>query len=524
MPYPQLRAGPFPEQAIPIRSKKDLFSAAAGCTLIFMDLTTIYGNAVPPSVTKKAERRFRRFAHKFGFDPGRCPPLTAVKGGNGWEEFGIMTVCDAQKADGEPVGKGAGNGILLGTIRMGFGHCRMAIALASAAHSMGYTPYWLDLMSFPDNAASKTIKYLEDWYNRGSRISQRWAFFNKHVWEYITSDAGRQLTFSVQESSLSRIFAPVFRDIPRDMPFLSTHPWAGHAAVAAGMSNVISVVPDNYPLAFHIVEGSTHTVQSPSAYMGYRTFLSMGKHMALTSCMPEEAIRETGHYVDHEIVANIEEDCGHRLRRIRDGETRRFLLTMGGAGAQVRRFADIAAACKGAIEDGKAALLINMGDHKGRWADLEPQLRENGISWTLHTDWNETKAFVREATEHPVRGVHVFLHDSFYAAVYATNLLMRVSDVMITKPSELSFYPVPKLFIHRVGRHEAWGAIRGSEIGDGTIETASSTGLHRTLRLLIEDKDLPELYCSHILKNNRGGIYNGAYNVVKLAKEKRTVT
>ena len=48
-------------------------------------------------------------------------------------------------------------------------------------------------------------------------------------------------------------------------------------------------------------------------------------------------------------------------------------------------------------------------------------------------------------------GIHVFLHENFYAAVYATNILMRVSDVMITKPSELSFYPVPKLFIQRVG-------------------------------------------------------------------------
>ena len=42
---------------------------------------------------------------------------------------------------------------------------------------------------------------------------------------------------------------------------------------------------------------------------------------------------------------------------------------------------------------------------------------------------------------------------------------------MITKPSELSV-PVPKLFIN-VSRHEVWGAIRGSELGDGTLETES---------------------------------------------------
>ena len=99
---------------------------------------------------------------------------------------------------------------------------------------------------------------------------------------------------------------------------------------------------------------------------------------------------------------------------------------------------------------------------------------------------------------------------------------MRVCDVMITKPSELSFYPVPKLFIQRVGRHEAWGAIRGAEIGDGTIETSSVTGLHRTLNLLVNDRDMPALYCDRILRNAKNGVYNGAYEAVKKVRDIRT--
>jgi hypothetical protein len=47
---------------------------------------------------------------------------------------------------------------------------------------------------------------------------------------------------------------------------------------------------------------------------------------------------------------------------------------------------------------------------------------------------------------------------------------MRVMDVMITKPSELAFYPVPKIMYERVGGHEMWGAIRNAELGDGTVE------------------------------------------------------
>ncbi len=486
-----------------------------------MTNTTLYGNNIPKRIAEKAEQRFRHYARKFGFDPARSPALAAYPEGQGYSDFGIMTV--HEKTGALPGGQAfdTDKGIMLGTIRMGFGHCRMAIALASAAHSMGYTPYWLDLMSFPDYAASKTIKYLEDLYNIGSRISQGSRLFNSLVWDYVTSNAARKLSFSVEEDSLSRIFVPLYRDIPRDLPFFSTHPWTGHAAVGAGMTDVVTIIPDNFPLAFHVVEGSLHVVQSPSTYMGYRTFHSMGDGLYLDHTMPPNDIRMVGHYIDHEIVAGLEGDCDARLKRIKDGETRRFLLTMGGAGAQVRRFFDIADTCKSAIEDGKVSLLINMGDHKGRWAELEAMFRKRGIEWTMHSDWAETRAFVKDAHTSPVSGVHVFLHDDFYCAVYATNLLMRVCDVMVTKPSELSFYPVPKLFIQRVGRHEAWGAIRGAEIGDGTIETSSITGLHRILRLLVEDNDLLELYCAHIRRNHRDGMYDGAYNAVKLAIERK---
>ncbi len=510
-----------------------------------MPIQSIYGNPVPVSLQKSAERRFRHYARKFRFDPNESPSLVPSPEGVGYGDFGILTLRDGTESSSAPaflsgetdsgVASIAGtsgiadvaavssagfdleNGVVLGTIRMGFGHCRMAIALASAAHSLGYVPYWFDLMSFSGTAASKTIRHLEDLYNLGSRISQRSRFFNRYVWDYVTNSAAQKLSLSAEDASLSRIFAPLYRDLPRDMPFFSTHPWTGHAAVHAGMTDVVTIVPDNYPIGFHVVEGSRHVVQSPSAYMGYRTFHSMGVGMPISQSMPAEDIRMVGHYVDHEIVAGIEADCDARLKRIRDGRPRRFLLTMGGAGAQVLRFADIARTCKSAIADGKLSLLINMGDHKGRWADLEKMLRADGMSWTLHTEWGETRSFVAEAAASDVRGVHVFLHDDFYCAVYATNLLMRVADVMVTKPSELSYYPVPKLFIQRVGRHEAWGAIRGAEIGDGTIETASESGLRRTLGLLATDRDLPELYCAQILRNARDGLYDGAYNAVRLA-------
>lgn len=459
-------------------------------------------------------------ARRFDFDPANYPRLKAEPMHGASETFGVLKLEEA------PPGDTASNldiehGIVLGTIRMGFGHYRIGLAIASAARSMGLTPYWLDLMSFPDSAASKTITYLEDLYNLGSRLSQRSKLFDRFVWDKVTANAAKRLSYTARDRALASIFEPILRDLPKNIPFMSTHPWTGQAAVRAGMDSIVALIPDNYPLAFHLVEGAVHAVQAPSLYMGYRTLRDMGGGEELFRALPKHDISYVGHYVDHEIVSNIETDCAARLRRIKNKETRRFLLTMGGAGAQARRFADIAHYCKSALESGKVSLLINMGDHKGRWAELRTWLEEDGIPFTLHQNWEATESFTEEIRSGPVKGVHVFLHDSFFAAVYTTNILMRVVDLMITKPSELSFYPVPKLFIQHVGQHEVWGAIRGSELGDGTIETQSDASMRQALRLLIEEDDLIDMYCASILKNARAGIYDGAYGAVHLALERR---
>ncbi len=475
---------------------------------------TIYGNEISAKDAMKSDAMFAYYARKNKFNPSEYPHLTTIPYKNGYDDFGLMSIVEQKPGlDIIPIKKD--KAVLLGTMRMGFGHCRMSLAIASAAKHLGYTPYWFDMLSFDNTAASKTIHQLEYWYNLGSRISQKSKFFNDKIWEKVTSDAGQYLSASYRNKAISKIFSPLYHEIPKSIPCLSTHPWVGYAAKEAGLENIITIIPDNYPLGFHVVEGTVHSVQTPSKYMGYRTFLHMGKNNPISQCMPIEDIFESGHYIDHEIRHNIEKDCDMRLKRMKDKKPRRFLLTMGGAGAQVQKFADILNITKHEIDNKKLSFFINMGDHKGRWLELEKKLKASGIEWVMHNEWSSTKDFIYYSENHEVTGVHIFLHDDFYAAVYTTNLLMRISDVMITKPSELSFYPVPKLFIQRVGRHEAWGAICASEGGDGTIETTTASGLKRTLDTLIHETDLIELYCKHIVKNAKFGKYDGAYNVVK---------
>jgi hypothetical protein len=71
-----------------------------------------------------------------------------------------------------------------------------------------------------------------------------------------------------------------------------------------------------------------------------------------------------------------------------------------------------------------------------------------------HFTWLDTKEFTESIRKNPAHGLHVFLHNNTFHAVYAINYLMRVMDAMITKFSELAFYPIPKIFNARVGGHE----------------------------------------------------------------------
>ena len=95
--------------------------------------------------------------------------------------------------------------------------------------------------------------------------------------------------------------------------------------------------------------------------------------------------------------------------------------------------------------------------------------------------------------------------------------LMRASDVLLTKPGELSFYPVPKLMLHRVGGHEMWGAIRAAEVGDGSYECEKTEEVLAMLDEITNGDEILPALCRCILRAKAAGIYNGAYEAVKLA-------
>lgn len=500
----------------------------------------IFGNAMSRGTYKKAVRGKKGYVRKFGDDSKVDYELTIRENKHIGDILEVKDIVVARPKDNrsKDVNRAAGdtavgnsadtavqfdheNGIIVGNIRMGFGHYRISMAIASAAHSMGYTPYWMDLNSFPDTTCTKVISAQNDLYSLGSRISQKSRLFNKLVWEPMNYEGFRKLSYNACDQKNAELMAPVYRKIPKDIPVVGTHVWPAQAAVHAGMEHVVNAIPDNWPMALHLSEGSIHTIQTHNSYMGYRILNGMDGKKVLKP-MPADSLIYTGHYIDHELVSNIENDCDARIARKKNGEPMRFLLTIGGAGAQKEIFAAIIKRLLPAVRKGKAALYVNVGDYKNMWEQLKTELPQLGHMAKEHFDnWEETKKFAEYALSGEVKGIHGFYHSDIFEAVYCTNLLLRSCDVLVTKPSELAFYPVPKLFIKRVGGHERWGAIHSAEIGDGTLECEDIAHTLQMVELFMNDDNLLKDMCGNIIKNKQLGIYDGAYKVVELAMKSK---
>ncbi len=411
------------------------------------------------------------------------------------------------------------NAVVIGTIRMGYGHYRLSLAFASAARALGFTPYWLDFMNIKGSTASKIISHLNSLYSLGSRLSQQYKLFDKLYWEPLNSIGFKKLTYNLDDLNMTSLFTPVLSSLPKDTPFIASHGWPAQTAIHSGFTNVVNAVVDNWPMALHLAPGSKHCIQGPSSYFGYRILREMGEKNQILNPIPKEDLALVGHYVDFEILENIEKDCEKRINRVKNKLPKRVLISIGGAGAQQKLIKKIVTNSINKIKEDKMTLFINFGDHYNRLKEIETLLSNLDIKYKKFEKFTDSKSFFEEEIDKLDKPEIILFYDSdIFNAVYYTNILMRFSDILITKPSELSYYPIPKLFIHRVGGHEAWGAIRSSEIGDGTIECQQDGQVLQALSLMIEDDDLIPLFCNNIVKNKSIGLYDGALNVVKIAK------
>lgn len=479
-----------------------------------MDRTSvIFKNQIDEKIIKKANRSKAKFYKKFTDDSKAIYHM-------GLEDIKTLASLNVSNlVQSEKPLKMPEKSIVIGNIRMGFGHYRIAIALASCANALGYKPLWFDLSGFPNSTGSKIVKYQNDLYSMGSRWSQKYKLFNKFYWEPLNSEGFRKLDYNAVDQKNSEIYIPLYHDFPKNIPFVGTHVWPSQGAIHSGLTRVINAIPDNWPMGLHLAEGSIHTVQTPFAYLGYKTLNGMAKYKL--NEMPNGSLYETGYYIDHELVDNLEIDTAKRLERIKDKKPLRILLPVGGAGAGKEIFKEMIEYLMPFIKQKKVQLFLNFGDHLNVWEYLKANIRSLDQQATkIFDNYSEYKKIVENVDELE-QGIYAIYHKDIFEAVYSTNLIMRHMDLIATKPSELAYYPIPKFFIKRVGGHEAYGAIHSSEIGDGTFECDTIEKIKNMLDSLINQKDILVSMNKNILKLHEIKRYHGGYRVIELATKEK---
>lgn len=469
--------------------------------------STIFGNPIDKKTVKKAEKSKAKYLKKYGDDSEKDYPLN----------FKPIETLDFLGASDIVVGEEnrafSPNALIVGNIRMGFGHYRISIAMASCARALGYDPYWLDLASF-DATGSAMIREQNAMYSMASRLSQKSHLFNHFVWEPLNSEGFKKITYNAKDQKNSELLTPLFRHIPKDIPYIATHVWPSQAAIHAGLTHVVNAIPDNWPMGLHLSEGAIHTVQTPFAYLGYKTLNGFAK--SPLQGIPEDQIKMVGCYVDHELLVNLEADNELRRARMRDGKPIRILMTVGGAGAGFDMFLSMVKHLLPLVEAKKVMLVINFGDHLSVYEKMIEKLG-NLQCQTFFNQYGDLKSYVSSIREADASGIVAICNEDIFQAVYSTNLLMPVCDLMVTKPSELAYYPIPKVFMRHIGGHEVWGATWGSQTGDATMECADVKSVNAMLDRLISDREILSHFCDRIDKLKAKGFYNGAYECVRLA-------
>ena len=71
--------------------------------------------------------------------------------------------------------------------------------------------------------------------------------------------------------------------------------------------------------------------------------------------------------------------------------------------------------------------------------------------------------------------------------------------------------------LYHIGGHEVYGAVHAQELGDSTFECETAAALADMIDTLINDKAILKHMCGRIVELKKQGVYNGGYEVVKLA-------
>lgn len=414
--------------------------------------------------------------------------------------------------------------VVIATIRMGFGHHRVAYSAASWALKNGHATIFHDLLNIKSGTSlrsiaffsnlthlldeSDLIKSTDELYSKFSRMATEIGGPVEKLWgsAMMQGDANALRI----AANVAAHLQPLLLAYPKDTPIITSHQLCALAASAVGFKNVVNLVVDNWPQWFLCVPNTLNMVQGP---MNYQSFLKMGV----------QPVEWAGHWCPADMVDNIEEDCNRRIERANSRKPIRILIPVGGAGAQKKFIIAFLRELAPYIRQGLVQLFLNAGDHEHMKTAFLQILDECSLEFDMVGDTAGVRAFQKRlltAKNEPNKAITLFAFDEYFPAVATTDILCRVADILSSKPSELAFYCVPKLHIRRVGDHEASSAKRAAELGDGTLEAREVEDAMRYLALFMESPDLLVSMNESIKANDTRGIYSGCAKAVEIVVEK----
>lgn len=396
---------------------------------------------------------------------------------------------------------------------MGFGHHRLAYGTASWAigSDKQRDVYFHDIVGIRSSEA-ELIDGAETLYSLASRLATEGPGFVERLWGSMTKGNGGNDQALRMQCRTAEMLTSLVDGLDKDAPLIATHPLVGAIAVAAGFKNVINLCVDNHAQWFLVVPGALNLVQGPALY---QELLKMG--------VPDAELELAGHWCHKDLVDGIESATKRRTARAQNGKPIRLLIPVGGAGAQKGYLTSLVKECAPLVKAGQLQLFLNAGDHEHIDKAFTKTLKECGLTYDKVTTVEDLQSFKKHLDvekNEPYQSVTLFAYNDTYPAVSTTDTLCNVADVLVCKPSELAFYPIPKLMIRRVGDHERKGAIRAVEVGDGTYEARSIRQAMKNIDQFVNNPSVLTTMNKAIADNKQIGMYDGCKVAVQRALER----
>ena len=141
-----------------------------------------------------------------------------------------------------PFAPPASGAIVVGTIRMGFGHHRIAYAASSWALGSGKATYFHDLLNIDSKEAS-LIKDMDKLYSAGSRIATEMGGVVERLWGNMSAKQGDENSLRIFYAMAEQI-KPLLLAVPKDTPIITSHCLVGLLAV---LTLTLTLTPTPHP-------------------------------------------------------------------------------------------------------------------------------------------------------------------------------------------------------------------------------------------------------------------------------------